>query len=67
MKFLLNVDEFIPTSERSKVIVKTANDLWNIQVEFSLSDKMPKASPLRSSPGPYCIVTEDGLVDQENI
>lgn len=38
IKFLMDVDEHIPTSERTKVIMRVANDLWSMQVKLRLSD-----------------------------
>lgn len=32
----MSIDEFIPTTERNKVTMKTANALWSIQVKFSV-------------------------------
>lgn len=67
IKFLLDVDEHIPASERTEVTMRVAHDLWNLQVKLGVSDKVPESMPdhPRRLSGPYRTVTEDGLVDQE--
>ena len=64
---MLDIDEHIPTSERTEVTMRAAHDLWNLQLKLSVSDKGPESMPdhPRRLPGPYRTVTEDGLVDQE--
>ena len=45
IKLLLDVDEHILTSERTKVIMRVAIDLWSMRVKLSLSDQVPKSMP----------------------
>jgi len=45
IKLLLDVDEHILSSERTKVIVRVAIGLWSMRAKLRLSDQVPKSMP----------------------